>query len=331
MSTSNEPQTPLQESAPKGIQAAIDEIVWFNGPEPLQWPSTVFLGLAARGILVKHLTHHRLSLARDRCLEETKRRLRDSKFGLPLQTEFTGPDESVKEDIVKKLIKLRESRKQLPDNMVSEVNTPDSILNTKEIRVSVTALQVKESEVRETLIALGIESARDPKKWSVKKMNQKLADADSFGDLLSSAKKGSILEGANKDLLQNISDTLAEGGEVVVVGEKSHETSGHATEENDMSATLTAPKKKKASSKKKDEGSRKLSLLGAAWLVMSNKPRKKYWKVPEIMEEISNQKLWKSKEGKTPEATLSSSMYMEIVKKKEQSRFAKGEEGFSLT
>lgn len=331
-----EQQTNSTQPVPGNIQTIIDEVVWYHGADPLSWSAAVFLGLAARGVMTEHLTKHRLDLANHRSLELQKERLQKSRLGHPIRDDFTIPDDATKEEVIQKLMRLRELRNCRHDNS----NGGKGVPQRKEKTVATTVMQVKESEMRSALAALGIVNAEDAKKWPLKKLNQKVADAKAFSDLLEDlADQGSTPEGADKDLLTNISDALAEGGEVHVVSDRLHEGNGHSKGEGMTTATATPKKTKKAPAhremKKGPVEPKKGSLLSAAIEVMAKalaskaKDKKKFWKSTELYEEIVRQGLWSSS-AKTPWMTLSSAMYTEIGKKGKDARFGKTDEGFFL-
>lgn len=327
---------PFTMSIPR-IQAIIDEIVWFNGADPLLWPSVVFLGLASKGIEMQHLTKHRLDLARQNAIDETNRRLRDRRcLGVPIATSLDGNDKPDQEAVIRKLMRLRELRKNHPYNSSTDA---ESITHpAKEIGMTGAAMQVKEQEMRSALKALGY-NADDAKKFTLKKLNRMVSDAESFSEVLTNATRNDP-EGADRDLLKNISDALAEEhGEVEVVKQESDNcnNNGHTEEDKMTTATAvaTAPKKKATPQKKSGEKreTRKGSLIDAAIQVMKSKPSKKGWKGMELWEAIVQKGLWTSKTGKTPWATLTASIYMEIKRAEQdgkESRFVKTGEGFTL-
>lgn len=319
---------------PVRLQLMIDEIVWYNGADPLLWPSAIFLGLAAKGITVKMLTKHRLDIAKYNCLQQTKKRLTKSRLGSPLDQTFSpetvlGPDEEKEKEVLRKLMRLKELRKQQNDNGNSGVGFATIFKETAMSAIG-SSLQVKESDFRSALSSLGVEGVFDVRKWPLKRLNQKVADAEAFSSLLESlAKAGSVPEGADKDLLSNISDTLSESREVKVIGDRVHD-SGNSTNEESSMSTATATKKKPSGKPAEKKGLKKGSLMSAAITVMKAKKSKTHWKPAEVYAEIERKGLWKPEQGKTPVATLSASMYKEVKDKEGEARFIKTEGGFAL-
>lgn len=84
-------------------------------------------------------------------------------------------------------------------------------------------------------------------------------------------------------------------------------------------AKKAAPKATKPATK--STGERKVGVLAAAAKVLAKNPEPR--KVGEILGDVIEAGLWKSKKGKTPAATLHAAMSREIRAKGKASRFAK--------
>lgn len=218
-----------------------------------------------------------------------------------------------------------------------------------------TALQVKESELRRALVALGFKSAENPDKWDIKRLNQKVSNYDTFSELIEKSTREP--RDTDQEFIESISFALVQGTEVTVVADEEeaaptgHESNGHSETQEPLVETPVeqseeqAPKKK---SKKKEtamstatmekkpakkstkapekKGKREgMSLKNAAAQVLKGKV--KGMKIDEIYNKILEKGLWTPKDGSTPKATLASSLYTDIKKNGAESRFVQVDKG----
>lgn len=319
------------------IQTVIDEVVWYHGDDPSFWSDSVFEGLNSKGILSKDITRRRLVSAQNHRDRELTKRVTKAEQGEPIQIEWNSRGIR-RETVVQRLKDLKRSRQHRSDN--EDVAKAECITNLKvkgcAMAIS-SILRVKASEVRACLMAMGF-NADDETKWNLKRLNLKLGSSDKFNSLLEAAQKKPE-DQLHLDLLMNISDALKEGQEIEVVEDlvPQPESNGHVEkvrkprepkqpdpEVTDVVKALANKPPRIRTGRPGPRGSRPGSLMDAVIQVLKN--RKKGLKPQEIYDIIVEKGLWKEKAGKTPVATLSASLYNEINKKGEESRFAKGEE-----
>ena len=351
-----------QPPGPHSIQVALDEVVWFHGNDPLMWSSSVYQGLLAKGIEVHYITRERLIRAQKHIDKVRNQRLRAMKQhpDRPVDTTWPVPAPGLapsrREQLIHNLRKLCQAKKRLTDapvvyNNTSSGNGAGASQPSEETLMS-TALQVKESDFRSALVAMGFDNANNPEKWDLRRLNRKVSSPEEFDSLVEAMK--SAPEGADHDLIANMGDVLREGGSIDIVSDTEvetavHETNGHGedpvqTQEPSKkkgkkmtTATAPAPRKTKATkggkpaakpvakATKNKESTRGPSLLDAAAQVL--KASKKPLKVEEIFNKIQEKGLWEERKGKTPKATLAAAIYVEIKKKGDEARFEKAERG----
>lgn len=343
------------------MQAALDEVVWFHGKDPLMWSSSVYQGLLAKGIEVHHITRERLNRAQQHTDKVRNQRLRAMKQQPDRPVDITWPaapelPPNRRERMIHNLKMLRQAKSHLPSGLVTYNNTTSGnaagASQPSEDKSMTTALQVQESDFRSALLAMGFDKASDPEKWDLRRLNRKVSSPEEFDSLVEAMKQAP--EGADHDLIANIGDVLREGGSVDIVSDTEvdnavHETNGHGEDpvpsqepskkkgKKMTTATAPAPRKTKAAKatkggkpvqaakSAKKESTRGPSLLDAAVQVL--KASKKPLKVEEIFNKIQEKGLWEERKGKTPKATLAAAMYVEIKKKGDEARFEKGERG----
>lgn len=324
----------VQQGSPRlSLQDALNEVVWFHGGNPAYWSTIVYQGLAAKGIAPEDITRRRLALAQQYKEVEMRRRLMDERLGKPIRAEYTIPSDATREQVISRLKQLREERLKACEKTSDESAGYQEAINQESKVSATTALKVKENEFRSMLRAMGLNET-ETSKWGLKKLNRKVASQDELSKLIQDTKLPP--EGGDLVNLQNIADVLAEGGVVEVVSEEpvaQHETNGEdsvitlelPTLPTDNEVAPAEPKKRVAKVKAPKQP-RGMSLKDAGYEVMKAGEPGKAWSRGELMEAIEKSGLWTAKKGKTPEASLVSSMYVEIDKGGEKSRFAKGPE-----
>lgn len=322
------------------IQAALDEIVWFHGRDPLCWSTVVYHGLLARGIKVEHITAARLALAQQRSDAVRAQRLRLAPPNQDIATEWPGSsqatDAAKREKLRQKLQLVRDARKRSHDNDTSSSTGVLHLPTLNQETSMATVVKVREGDFRAALVAMGFHADTDPNKWDLKRLNKKVASAEEFTKLVDAAKKSP--EGDALTLIQNIADALRDGDGVEVLSDSNHEGNGHADDaqqtkktpkkkEKDMTATTKSTKATKGTKATKNDksASRGPSLLDAAATVL--KGSKRPMKIGAIFDKIMEKGLWQSKKGATPKATLAAAIYVEIKNKGDESRFQKADRG----
>lgn len=192
------PRKDLPKDPPStNVQAKLNSLYWREGSELMNSPQYARL-LSSVGLTPDDVTDEMLEAAERNCRARLEgsinRRENNSEDLFP-----SVPPQGRIGQVAQSQDRAVESSEDVP---------------AMEVEVETQALKVKETALRSMLVAMGFSTAKDPEKWPMERLRQKVADKDKFAEVITKAKKSP--EGEELELLKQITTTLEECNEVKV-------------------------------------------------------------------------------------------------------------------